>query len=149
MSDMDEDMSDHYRTDLHAWALEQAALLRAGQWEAADTTHIAEELEDMGHAWEDQLVNRLAILLAHLLKWQFQPGHRSTSWRLTIAEQRRRVARLLRKHPSLKAGLAEALADAYGDALLLAQRDTGLEERSFPADCPWTFDEALNENLAE
>jgi hypothetical protein len=36
-----------------------------------------------------ELVNRLAVLLAHLLRWQFQPVRRCTSWRLTINERRR------------------------------------------------------------
>jgi hypothetical protein len=50
----------------------------------------------MGHSTEDQLVNRLGILLAHLPKWHYQPSHRGNSWRLAIAEQRRRIARLIR-----------------------------------------------------
>jgi hypothetical protein len=40
--------------------------------------------------------------VAHLLKWQFQPAHRSSSRRGSIAEQRVRILRRLRLSPSLK-----------------------------------------------
>jgi ribosomal protein L29 len=142
-------MSDLYQRDFHAWAAEQANLLRQGDLAAADLAHLIEELEQMGHSTEDQLVNRLGILLAHLLKWRYQPSHRGNSWRLTIAEQRRRIARLMRRNPSLKHVLPEALADAYGDAILLAQRETGLPEAAFPADCPFSFADALEGPLDE
>jgi hypothetical protein len=85
--------------------------------------------------------------LAHLLKWQYQPDRRSNSWRLTVAEQRRRISRLLRKNPGLKRDLAETFADAYGDAILAAARETDLPESTFPADCPWSFDQAMQEDF--
>ena len=65
-----------YDQDFYAWANEQAALLRAGKLSAADIEHIAEEIESMGKTEKRELVNRLAVLMLHLLKWQFQPGLR-------------------------------------------------------------------------
>ena len=41
-------MSHAHQDDFHAWALEQAALLRAGRFAAADIENIAEEIESMG-----------------------------------------------------------------------------------------------------
>ncbi len=32
--------------------------------------HIIEELEEMGLSNENQLINRLSVLVAHLLKWK-------------------------------------------------------------------------------
>ncbi len=140
-------MSDLYDRDFYAWANEQSTLLRAGKLSAADIEHIAEEIESMGRSERNQLTNRLAVLLTHLLKWRFQPALRGNSWRLTIREQRRRAFRLLDQNPSLRAGLDTILADAYGDALLAAQRETGLPEDAFPAECPWTFEQAMQEEL--
>jgi hypothetical protein len=80
-----------YDQDFHAWANEQAALLRAGRLSEAGIAHIAEEIESMGRSEKRELVNRLAVLLTHLLKWQHQPGHRGNSWRLAIEEQRERL----------------------------------------------------------
>ena len=47
----------------------------------------------MGRQEKRELVNRLAVLLTHRLKWQFQPSLRGTGWRLTIEEQRQRQVR--------------------------------------------------------
>jgi hypothetical protein len=44
---------------------------------------------------------------------------------------------------SLRPELDAILADAYGDALLKARRETGLAESTFPPTCPWTFDQAV------
>ena len=137
-------MSSLYEHDFYGWANEQAALLRAGKLSAADIENIAEELESMGRSERNQLTNRLAVLLAHLLKWQFQPGLQGNSWRLTIREQRQRAVRVLGDNPGLKSQLGKILADAYSDALLMAQRETGLPEPTFPTECPWTFDQAVD-----
>jgi hypothetical protein len=69
-----------YDADFYGWANEQAELLRAGRLDEADIANIAEEIESMGRGEKRELVDRLTILLMHLLKWHFQPGFRSASW---------------------------------------------------------------------
>ena len=44
---MSEDPS-QYEADFYQWSLEQARLLRSGDWKAVDVEHLAEEIEDMG-----------------------------------------------------------------------------------------------------
>jgi hypothetical protein len=136
-----------YDNDLYAWANEQAALLRAGRLSDADVANIAEEIESMGRSERNQLTNRIAVLLAHLLKWRFQPGLRGNSWRLTIREQRRRAERVLVQNPSLNSHLDAILEEAYGDAVLMAERETGLPGDVFPVACPWTFSQAIHDDL--
>ncbi len=114
--------TDTYDRDFYAWATEQAALLRAGRLAEADVQHIAEEIETLGRGEKRELVNRLAVLL--LVKWEYQPERRGKSWRLTMEEQRRQLSRHLRDNPSLRASQDEAMADAYGDAVLRAERAT-------------------------
>ncbi|MGC8475715.1 MAG: DUF29 domain-containing protein [Acetobacteraceae bacterium] len=128
-----------YDRDFHAWAGEQAALLRAGRLAEADIAHIAEEIESMGRSEKRELISRLKVLLVHLLKWRFQPAGRGNSWRLTIAEQRREVADHLDDNPSLRAQLDAAIVSAYGGAILAAARETGLDPAGFPPACPWAF----------
>lgn len=128
-----------YDRDFHAWAGEQAALLRAGRLAEADIAHIAEEIESMGRSEKRELISRLKVLLVHLLKWRFQPAGRGNSWRLTIAEQRREVADHLDDNPSLRALLDAAIVSAYGGAILAAARETGLDPAAFPPACPWAF----------
>ena len=136
-----------YDHDFYAWANEQAALLRAGNLMAADIEHIAEEIESMGKTEKRELVNRLAILLSHLLKWQFQPVRRGASWQATIRIQRRDLARHLIDNPSLKSALAPAIEDAYGNAVIDASAETGLCEDTFPPVCPWSFDQLMDEGF--
>jgi hypothetical protein len=142
-------MSDLYDEDIVLWSERQGELLRrraAGELvndAELDWRNIAEEIESMGRAERDQLISRLAILLAHLLKWHFQPDRRGSSWRLSILEQRRRSARIVSRSPSLRPRLDDILAEAYGDAVLIAARETELPEETFPPVCPWTFEEAV------
>ena len=121
--------------------------MRSGKFSEADIAHIAEEIESIGKAEKRALANRLKGPLMHLLEWQFQPGGRSARWRLTIAEQRREVVEHLAGNPSLKAKLPETMASAYGGAILAAARETNLELDSFPAVCPWSFEQATDGNF--
>lgn len=135
-----------YDKDYYGWAMHNAELLRQGRLGEIDSERIAEELEDMGGSKERELENRLGILLAHLLKWVYQPEWRGSSWRATIMEQRHRVERVLRKNPSLKSKLDEAFADACGDARLIAARETGMDQKTFPETCPFSLAQTLSDD---
>ncbi len=117
-------MAVNYQNDFYGWANEQAALLRSGDLAAADIANIAEEIESMGRGEKRELVNRLAVLLTHLLKWQFQPGFRGSSWSSSVREQRIRLNSLLLDNPSLKSKLDEAYTSAYELAVIAAARET-------------------------
>lgn len=82
--------------------------------------------------------SRLAVLLGHLLKWQYQPAYPNRkSWRATINTQRRAIAKLLDENPSLATRLDEIIRDAYPDAVDLAVAETPLDYDAFPERCPW------------
>ena len=98
----------------------------------------------MGASERRELINLLAVLLAHLLKWHYQPSFRGRSWQLTVKEQRRQLQRLLMDNPSLHARLEEFISDAYVDSVLLAAKETGLEESAFPPQCPYAQHDLLN-----
>lgn len=138
-----------YDEDYHAWALETAQLIREGRFLEVDTEHLAEEIEDMGASRERELESRLGVLLAHLLKWRYQPEGRGASWEATIKEQRQRVARLLRKNLSLRSKLDEVSADAYSDARLIARRETGLAEATFPLENPYEWEQTIGDHWPE
>ena len=136
-----------YEADFYAWANQQAALLRAGRLGEADIANIAEEIESMGKSEKRELINRLAVLLMHLLKWRFQPKKRGKSWRFTIRGQRLELRRHLRDNPSLKSQLDLATVDAYESAIIEAVRETSLDESKFPKACPWTYDEIIDDGF--
>lgn len=136
-----------YDEDIIAWAREQARQLRAGRFDLLDIEHLAEEIEDVGRSEQRELASRMAVLLAHLLKWQYQPERRGASWQVTIGGQRERIRRRLEKTPSLQAVLSDPdwWADAWLDARIEAAKETGVEIQLFPAVCPWTVDQILGE----
>jgi hypothetical protein len=114
---------DTHQYDFYTWTHEQATLLKEGRLADLDIEHLIEELEDMGASKEQELENRLGVLLAHLLKWQYQ-----------------------RKNSGLKDYLGEAFENAYGDARLIAVRETGMPKNVFPDTSPFTFDQAISDH---
>ena len=136
---------DLYEKDYSAWIEGQMALLRHGKVQDLDTLHLLEELEAMGRRERNDLVSRLIILIAHLLKWRYQPEHRTSSWRGSIVEQRVQVIRELRLSPSLNPFFPQAIEQAYPDALRIATQETGIKETMFPGKCPFNERELLDE----
>jgi len=138
-----------YEKDIVAWANEQASFIRAGRFELLDLEHIAEEIEDVSKSEQRELENRMAILLAHLLKWQYQPARRGASWQKTIKVQRTQVNRRIQKTPSFKHTLqdAEWWEDTWGDAITQASKETGIELTVFPESCPWTSEQILDQEF--
>ncbi len=141
-------MKTSYETDVVAWANEQARLIRAGQFDQLDLAHIAEEIEDVGKSEQRELASRMAVLLAHLLKWQFQPSKQSKSWKYTLRTQRKDIAYLLNEAPSLRIKFNDIqwFEIVWAKAKALAENETGLDIDTFPETCSWTMAEILNED---
>jgi hypothetical protein len=139
-----------YEQDYTAWAEANAALLKAGRFDAIDIEHLLEELSDMGKSEQRGLESRLRVLLTHLLKWQFQYAQLADrwqefdgrSWQNTIVHQRIELKILMRKYPGMKRLWIPAVQDAYTDARELAAEESGLPIETFPVACPYT-DEAI------
>ena len=142
-------MKTSYDSDVIAWAQEQVNLLRSGQFSLLDIEHIAEEIEDVGKSEQRELANRMAVLLAHLLKWEYQPERRGSSWEDTIRNQRERIERRICKTPSLKSSLTDAdwQADAWDDAVDEAIKETGMARKVFPKSCPWSIEQIRSQDF--
>ncbi|AYB48294.1 hypothetical protein CJJ19_00725 [Candidatus Williamhamiltonella defendens] len=140
-------MTTHYDSDFYGWSQEQADLLRARNFNELDTENLLEEIEAMGRSEQRGLESRLQMLFIHLLKWQYQSECQSRSWKLTIEEQRRKAMRVLSNNPSLKNKLTLIIEEAYGDAVIGAERETNIKRAVFPKSCPWTFDEIMDNNF--
>jgi hypothetical protein len=59
----------------------------------------------------------------------------------SMAEHRRRIEPQLRRNPGLKAGLGEAIEEAYESARYRASTETAIEVEALPLSCPWDFEE--------
>ena len=141
------DRAPGYDEDLVLWSARQAALMRAGRLDLVDWQNVAEEIESLGGSERRALGHRLEVLMMHLLKWQFQPVHRSRSWRATIRTQRGRIERLLRQSPSLRREVPEIGADHYELARELASAETGFALATFPESLPYTAEQILQDDF--
>ena len=133
-----------YDRDFHAWALEQAELIRRRSANEIDWENVAEEIEGLGRQQRSELRSRLVVLLHHLLKWRFQPGKRSRSWMSSIVEQRDQIEAEFRDSPSLRTAQDDLFAAAYGTARKKASVETRLTLDVFPAEPPFTLAQALD-----
>jgi hypothetical protein len=145
MQDDDRTSYPAYDDDLVGWAAANAALLRAGRLAQVDALNLAEELEDLGKSERRSLKSHLGNLMLHILKWQFQPGLRGPSWRLSVNNARAAAADILEDSPSLRPALQALVDKAYPLARRNAIAETGLHEATFPQDCPYTIDQLLDD----
>jgi Domain of unknown function DUF29 len=133
--------------DAYAWAGRQAALLRARRFDELDLDRIAGELDDVGSEIYERLESALTILFMHMLKWDLQPERRSRSWEATIREQRRRIAKLLRENPSLRAKLESAKEAGYGYGRDRASGETDIAIERFPEASPYSWQDIADRDF--
>jgi hypothetical protein len=137
-----------YERDFLDWTREQTALLRRAASlrlntpPGLDWEHIAEEIEQLGKDKLDELNARYVVLIAHLLKWRYQPSLRCGSWRGSITEQRYRIARILRRNPSSRPLREIEFREAYEEARQRALDEMGLPALLVPQSCPFTLQQA-------
>jgi len=109
-----------------------------------DFDNVIEEIEALGRSEKSELRSRLSLILSYLLKWKYQPTMRGHSWKYALIEHRMMVEFILEDNLSLKNDLNKILKDAYIIARLKAAGETSLSEEEFPKECPYTFDEIMN-----
>ncbi|SMH59093.1 DUF29 domain-containing protein [Azospirillum agricola] len=140
-----------YDEDFYAWTQSQAAELRRAGAERnnapVDWANVAEEIESMGRSQKSEIDSRLSVLLVPLLKWLCCPELRERcerGWRLTIREQRRKLLREMKDSPSLRPFIAEIFDESYQEARLRAAVEADVPDGQFPAEPPFTLDQALD-----
>jgi hypothetical protein len=138
-------MSD-YDTDFYTWTRQQARALAAKDWSALDLEHLVEEIDSLGNEQRHAVRSHLRVLLWHLLKWAYQPDHRSTSWRTSIVNARAEIADRLEDSPSLRPLVPTLLTWAYPRARRLAAAETDWPLATFPETCPWDLAQVLDED---
>jgi len=133
-----------YESDFYEWTQQQARLLRERRWADLDLENLVDEVGSVGGSEKREIRSRMEILLAHLLKWKYQPGHRGPSWRRTIREQRRQLAAIVADSPSLEGYCEEQALKSYVGATLMAADESGMAVGLFPEECPFTPEQVLD-----
>ncbi|MCG9887197.1 MAG: DUF29 domain-containing protein [Cyanobacteria bacterium] len=137
-----------YDSDFYGWIQHQMHLLQSRQLEALDIENLMEELDSLGRSERRALLSQITRLYLHLLKWHYQRERRSRSWLVSIVDARVEIRRLLADNSSFKAWLPEAVIVAYVDARTKAQAETGLPLDTFPAELPFSWDDAIAQELS-
>jgi len=82
-----------------------------------------------------------------LLKWEYQPGRRSASWSKTIVVQRKGIQKLLKNNPSFGPTLPDVVPEAHVDAVAFVAAVLKRPKSDFPAVCPYTLEQLLDEEF--
>jgi hypothetical protein len=140
-------MSTLHDSDIALWAEEQAERLRRradlANSDELDWLNLAEEIEGVVASEKREVRSRLALIVQHLLKWQYQPALRSRSWETTLHIQRRDLMAVLVDSPSLRPFAASVLITAFAHGRHDAEQETGLLH--LPVECPWTLEQVLDQ----
>lgn len=136
-----------YEDDIYLWLCEQIELLRQKRIQEVDLPNLIEELEDMGSEKLHALESAYRLLIAHLLKWKFEPEKRSSSWEITIGRERDQIERREDESRTLAAKAKSIVDRMYHKAVREAAIETGLPRSTFPVECPWTLDQLRDEDF--
>ena len=141
-----ETLPELYLRDETAWLDLMAETARDGRVTELDLQNLAEYLSDMATRDRREVNSRLVVLLAHHLKWDYQPEKRSRSWRTTLIVQQYELidwaaSGVLRNHAE------SMLPEVYERAVKEAASETSLPIKTFPAVCPYTIEQLLNEEI--
>lgn len=136
-----------YEQDFVQWVETTVEQLRTQNYSQVDWENLLEEIEDMSRRERKSLKNNTIVLLLHLLKWHYQAGNHSGSWRSSIREHRRRIKDDLKDSPSLTPYLQAIVLECYGEAREQAADETGLPLELFPIECPYTLEQLLDINF--
>ena len=92
-----------------------------------------------------ELIDRLALIISYLLRWQYDI--RGPNWVHTIKEKRDQARSYIEDNPSLKSMLDEILTGAYKVGVLTAEQATRIDQNDFPSECPYTFEQIMDDEF--
>lgn len=107
-----------------------------------------DELYDtMSKSEKRALGSQLARLMAHLLKWKYQPEKRSMSWVKTIASARFEIRKTQEFTPSLNHKYIHSIwNDCFEDGINLAKAEMGLSRKANFEPIPLTWEEVFEDD---
>ena len=127
-----------YDRDYLQWIEDVTTKLRAKDFDQLDIENLIEEIEDLGKSEKKELLNRLTVLLEHLLKRLYvNMPQEFNGWERTIREQRRQIKRSIKFSPSLVPLFYQFFNDAFDDALDEVGKEKGYKSVQFPEQ--WQF----------
>ncbi len=107
-----------------------------------------DELYDtMSKSEKRALGSQLARLMAHILKWKYQPEKRSMSWVKTISSARFEIHKTQEFTPSLNDAYIRSIwEDCFRDGITLAKAEMGLRRKDQFEPVPLTWKEVFEDD---
>lgn len=135
-----------YEHDFNQWCCDQMQAARDGEIERLDLDNIAEELHSLGASDRRALESQLKRVLAHLLKWTYQPDKRSWSWLKSLNDARDKIDLILDDSPSFARDdmIEKLIRSSYSKAVKSVVLETGLKRDTFPDACPFTLQQIFD-----
>jgi len=133
-----------YEQDILLWVEETVSKLKAKDFESLDLDNLIEEVESLGISQKKELINRLIVLLEHLLKRLYVDlPYDYNGWERTIRTQRNNLQVLIKQVPSLKSRWESSFVDAWEIALKTVREE--YSQINFPD--RWPFSQELEAML--
>ena len=108
-----------YDQDFLLWVEQTVSQLKTGNFAALDLENLIEEVQALGRSERKEFLNRLIVLLEHLIKRAYvKRSENYNGWELTIREQRRRLRLALEDTPSLKTIWEQSFDRAWREVYL-------------------------------
>jgi hypothetical protein len=141
-----------YDDDFYAWTQHQAAVLREMPVtdNRFDREHVAEEIEALGKSERDVVRSQMRRIIEHFLKLQYSPAQEPRyGWMGSIVDARIEIGDKITR--TIRHEVEAELARLYRQAK--KQAELGLRQYGeqsvidrLPTDCPYTFDQLLEED---
>lgn len=136
--------------DYYAWTQEQARILRNLVEQMPelplDALHLADEVEGVGQAERQRLIEALELTTLNLIKLENSAARAPRrDWRNLVAVERRRCQRILRASPSL--AMAPSVDELFESARMIAAADLAREggfDGALPFEMPYTLTQLLD-----
>jgi hypothetical protein len=136
-----------YDKDFYAWTNEQAHLLKNRQFNRIDIKNLREEILSLRIHEELELTMNTRLILRYIVQFNLEIGVEERERLYAVREGRRTLERILRLSPSLFEQGSKSLEQCYADARKQAAIESGKPVAAFPEDCPFTFEQVIDESF--
>lgn len=133
-----------YERDLLCWSEVQARAIEDRRWDDVDVVNVADEVRSLGRQLLREAEHRTEILVSYLLKWRHLAEYRGRAWKENIDRQRREIAEMFERNPTLAGSRQDLVAQSYETGRQRLRYETYFDETDFPSSCPFTVDQVFD-----
>ncbi|MBF2057708.1 MAG: DUF29 domain-containing protein [Cyanobacterium sp. T60_A2020_053] len=135
-----------YDIDYYLWTIETVELLKTKNWDKLDLANLIEELESLGKSDFNKVRSLLRQIIVHILLleyWDREYERNYRHWRGEIIAFRDDLNNSLTT--TLKNKLTQELETIYNVSRKIVIQKTGLNQKLFPNNCPYSLDKLIND----